>query len=57
MAKRDQPILPGPCTLVYHPANKLPGDLPNEIIFKHPETRACAVYVLQKITRPPNPEN
>ena len=52
MAKKlsDKPILGGPYILVYELGNKLPGDLPNEIIFRHPTTKARAVYVLKSDT-------
>ena len=52
MAKKssDKTILGGPFILVYPLVNKLPGDLPNEIIFRHPVTKARAVYVLKSDT-------
>ena len=44
----DKPILGGSFILVYPLINKLPGDLPNEIIFRHPVTKARAMYVLRQ---------
>lgn len=46
----ERPILGGPYILVYQLANKLPGNLPNEIILKHPLTKARAVYCVNPET-------
>jgi hypothetical protein len=44
--RSNKPILPGPFIMAYHLGAPLPGDLPNEIIFIHPVTKARAVYVV-----------
>ena len=45
-SRRDKPILSGPFIMVYHLADQLRGDLPNEISFLHPVTKARAVYTV-----------
>ncbi len=46
----ERPILGGPYILVYDLGKEMPGDLPNEIFFRHPTTKARAVYVLKSDT-------
>jgi hypothetical protein len=47
---KDTPLLGGPFIFVYHLGERLPGDLPNEIIFTHPVTKAKAVFSFKKQT-------
>lgn len=50
--RRNHTLLRGPYVQIRHLCKELPGDLPNEIVLRHPETGAIGRYAITTFILP-----